>query len=144
MCKYSAAAVDLTPQLKQDLDQSFADLLTRIEQMEDAYILTHDRYFQGLTTHTVRPEDGAELSPTRLNTRPYYQAESWADTSIVVGDLPFSVYIDQYHKPVGRGNREELGYLVTAELLIGGEVYTKSQGYGPQAVQFTLDWSLDG
>ena len=113
-----------------NIEQKLQDIWTVIQQRQAAFITNHGRYFQGLVTHTVTPQDGAETTGDRLNTHPHYQPETWAQVfpQLPALPLPISVTVDQYETPAG-----ELGYVATVRANLGGQEWARAQQLGPES-----------
>lgn len=110
-------------------------LLPDIEAYQDAYILSHPYYFQGLPTHTGKPIE--DTASDRLAESPTGKTTTWNDTGLSVGTLPFSMQIHEYVTPA-----EEKGYQVIFTCFDGEHEYSRSVGYGAESVGRTYDWSV--
>lgn len=111
-------------------------VLQKITDSQTDYIKTHDKYWQGLPTHSVLPADGKKGKPDKLKSKPEYREESWKDLGLDIDiQMPFSIKVNEHYKPT----TNEKGYTVQFHKMVGGKEYIKSVGYGI-ASQFTRDW----
>jgi len=99
------------------------EMLLEIDIYQEAYLLTHETYFQGIKTS----------NPLTEETKPTYQNESWSDLNLSKSS-PYEIEIHQYVSPAGQGYN--IFYYKT-EL---GKNYYKSIGFGPEAADRTYDW----
>lgn len=102
------------------------------------------QYFQGLITHTTRPNNGAETAPDKLNSHPTDQAEDW--TTFLAGDpangvppinlpasLPAALIFNVYEGPLG------WGWECRSEFDWAGLRYSKVWNTGPESGR-EADW----
>ncbi len=116
-------------------DTIIVGLLSDIATYQTTYTASNGgKYFQGLETHSATPLDdtAADLLDTRPPTKP--TEPTWTDTGIINQNLPFSIQIHEYVAPTGNG------YQVIFTADDGVDVWTKSQGYGVEALERTWDW----
>lgn len=110
-------------------------LLPEIEAYQNAYILTHQYYFQGLPTHTGKPIE--DTVSDRLLEKPSSKPTTWSDTGLAISSLPFSMQIHEYTAP-----GDNKGYQVVFSCFDGEKEYRRSVGYGSESVERTHDWIL--
>ena len=123
--------------LKADttLNGQLDTILSVIATRQSNYIKTSDVYFQGLSTHSVPPTYGSPAIPDKLALKPHYQTKNWTDFGQSGVSLPVAIRINQMVYP----NRSK-GYQVVFLITLNNNRYSKTQGYGLQADQFTHDW----
>lgn len=101
----------------------------KIVARQEAYLAAKGRYWQGIITPAVPPDDGASVVPdyTRL---PTDQAESWADVFSGLGALPSTVpaqiSVDVYDGPLGKG------WTLTVVATKAGVRYWRTWSVGPE------------
>lgn len=117
----------MTPEeIRADIDQRLAAKAGEIVAKQAAYLAAHGRYWQGLCTHSVIPEDGEELPPDRAAEKPFYQAESWLDLGGLPETTMSALRIDTYDGPHGKG------FVVVSEVMIDGQLWSRSINFGPE------------
>ena len=122
MAKTRKQIEDTQVTLKQRLDE----IITDIHNKQEAYFLTHGRYWQGLPTHSIPPKDGVETKVTRNKVKPNDQTEDWDDFGFNVANLPFNMRVDIYESEKG------FGYTITVVSDIDSKLYARSTGFGPE------------
>ena len=119
-----------TAQLLKSIDARLDPLWPGIQGKQLAYLQSHQRFFQGLSTHSRPPTDGADVKADRINLRPRYQAEGWDAMGLpkVAGavSLPCCLRCDQYRGPAGSG------YVLTMTVVVNGETWTRIKQQGPE------------
>lgn len=107
-----------------------SSLLSLIEAYQVEFIKSHPVYFQGLKTHSSVPTKNSTAD--KLLIKPADRAESWSDTGLISSDLPFSVQINDYVGPLGKGWEV---VFITSD---GVDDYICVKGFGPESR--TKDW----
>lgn len=128
--------------LLDDLQTRLDTFRTTFHPMQVAYAAAHaGRFFQGLATHSAIPQDGAEVAPDGLDTRPAYQAETWRDLFGLTfpNTLPFSLECHQYVNQAG-----QRGYFVVIRARVQGVTWRRSRGIGAESAQFNDAWKVIG
>ena len=97
-----------------------------IQQKQAQYFSAYKRYFQGLSTHSVTPEDGAEVAPDRASDKPHYQNESWLSLGGLPATTMSSLRMDTYDGPMGQG------FVFSATVKIDGVTWERSWNSGPE------------
>ena len=123
----------LSGDLNSDLNAEMESVLQDIQEVQNAYFIEHGQYWQGLASHSVVPSDGKSVDVDLLK-KPHDQVEGWADVGITQGRLPFSVKVDVYDGPRGKG------YIVLFEIKKGKELYQKRVDLGPEGRSH--DWKI--
>jgi hypothetical protein len=120
------------------IDAGIAAAWPEIEAKQEAFFAQHGRYFQGLCTHRVPPEDGQPAQADRLGSHPNYQTETWLDVGYDPGapGPRAALAIDQYVGPAGAG------YVCKLSLLIGGDYWVRRINNGPEADR-SSDWQIE-
>lgn len=101
-------------------------LLPNIEVYQRSYARSNPRYFQGLKTNSIIPQN--DIRPDRLNSKPSDRPTTWVDTGLILVDLPFIVEIHEYPG----------GWQIIFTTTDGIKRYNRSIGYGPE--DRTHDW----
>jgi len=107
---------------------------------QDAYYETHGRYWQGLWTHNVTPDqtnDDADAVPDQLDRTPSDQPVSWRvrfNNAMDAIPFPARLKIDVYESSIGHG------WFATFQIKYNGTVYQRTRGVGPLADEFTENW----
>lgn len=104
------------PKAITDLNEDLRAARTALLAKQDDYVKRKGRYFQVLANRQ----------------KPYYQAESAADLAITE-DARFTVAIDQYDGPLGKG------FIVRTRATADGLAYERADQYGPEA-GFEYGW----
>jgi len=101
----------------------------KIVNRQNAYFATHGRYWQGIVTPGVRPDDGGSVVPN-YTFKPTDQATSWADhfsgANALPGSIPAQIAIDVYDGPLGKG------YTITLFITKAGRLYARTWNVGPE------------
>jgi hypothetical protein len=95
-------------------------------ERQEAYFTIHARYFQGLWTHSVVPDDGAEIAPDQRTSKPGDQQARWADFFSLPDVLPCALRIDVYEGDQGHG------WTATVRVRVAGTIYQRIAHVGPQ------------
>jgi len=123
----SVSTWQLTPaQIRAQVDTWVSNRWAAIQNAQAAYLAQHGRYFQGLRTHTVRPNDGLETPPDVGDNKPTDQAERWSDVFPLPTTMPARLTMSVYHGPQGHG------FEVVASVRIGLEVWRRIAQVGPE------------
>lgn len=79
-----------------------------------------------------------EMAPD-LTRKPTDQAASWAAANVNLGaTIPMALQIDTYDGPAGAG------FVGQVWAKHNGTIYTRAQGYGPEAAARTFAWRVAG
>lgn len=114
-------------EIKARADQVLTQIWREIQERQVVYAANHGgRYFQGLITHTVTPADGVDVAPDCLLVTPTDQPERWIDFGLELPAIPFSIQLDVYDGPLGKG------YVVTVQVKYQGVLYERAAQYGPE------------
>ncbi len=105
-------------QIRASVDAKFDALKSAVQTKQTAYFATHGRYWQGLRTHALTPNDGAETLPDVGATSPTDQPDPWP-SGIRGQALPMALVIDVYDGPFGHG------YSATLDVTISGTTYRR-------------------
>lgn len=120
----------LTPaQARAAIDAELAPLWTALQAAQATYAANHGgRYWQGKRLLSTTPADGVDAPPDQASSHPHYQAETWTDLlgGSVPSSLAASVWVDQYHGPLGRG------YTATVEGTLGANTWQRCVQVGPE------------
>lgn len=112
---------------------------------QEVYFANHGKYWQGLITHTSIPAHSTasfgDLLPDRLLTTPSDQVETnWLQAltglNLDITLFPAALVSDAYDGPLGKG------FALTVYASHNGTIYSRTQGYGPQASMFTQVWRI--
>lgn len=121
------------------IDARLTATIGQITAAQTAYKNANGKYAQILDTHTAPPEDGVEVAPDRLDTKPHYQqqtARQLAGPLLRASQLS-SLKIDQYRTP-----DNEFGFVVTLTTKINGEIWTRAVNVGPETWR-NKNWSAE-
>ena len=111
----------------------------KIVARQEAYALNHGgRYWQGIITPTVPPDDGASV-PADYTLKPTDQLERWADVfkaaDALPANIPCQISVDVYDGPLGKG------WTVTLRGTKAGNLYSKCWNVGPETYR-AHDWTV--
>jgi hypothetical protein len=131
-----ALSNDSPPGLEARCDALLESVVEAVAARQESYRALLGRYWQGLRSHTVPPEDGETLPPEPAR-RPSYQAEDWASFGISLPvEMSCAVQVDTYEGPSGAG------WVVSAAVRIDGVLWVRSRHDGPGGESWrTHDWS---
>lgn len=119
-----------------ELWQRLQTLSPTIQTRQTTYKSLRGRYFQGLITHSVLPEDETEAAPDRLDAKPAGQLESWNDVfTNFPATLPFAIEIHTYNDR--KGNE---GYIIVITLHINNRRWKRRHAFGGNPEQFITGW----
>jgi hypothetical protein len=119
-------------QVRNKVDNWLAVRWPTVQGRQEAYLLAHGRYWQGLRTHTFdlayTTQVDAEANGNALTDHPTDQTESWLDFVPEWGGtaLPAVFVMDVYQSPAG------WGYVATVTVLHNGTRYRRSQNVGSE------------
>jgi hypothetical protein len=120
---------------------TIAQIRSVVETLKDAvgpvlvrrqnhYFEAHGRYWQGILTPSMPPDDGADCAPD-WTCKPTDQAESWADRFSGLDALPATMKaqlrVDAYDGPLGTG------WSVSLRFQKAGKTYERTWAFGPEA-----------
>lgn len=109
------------------IDQVMDQNRDHVWDRQVVYFSPEGRYFQGLSTHLVKPADGAETAPDALAGKPTDQAESWNDAGFSLpATMPMALVINVYEGPQGHG------YELVPKFEFGGTNYRRVENVGPE------------
>jgi hypothetical protein len=91
---------------------------------QNAYFAAHGRYWQGLRTHGIPPQDPDEAAPDVGAAKPSDIAEGWP-AEVLGQNFPMAIQIDAYQSPDGPG------YVGTVWARWQGQVWRRSLVFGP-------------
>jgi hypothetical protein len=116
------------------IDADLSIFIPQLEDYQDAYYITNDKYFQSLVSHNT-PPSGA-TAPDNLSSHPDDQDETLADLW-EYADLPstiaWSFRVDTYSGPEGDG------YVLIVEATVDDAVWHKEINFGPETYR-NLEW----
>ncbi len=124
-------------QIRNAVDAKLVAVWPSVVAHQAAYFAAHGRYWQGLASTSILPQDGVETAPDRLNDAPAYQGFAWAQAfPSLPATLPMCIWIDQYVTP-------ELvcGYEAHVAVRVLGVRYERSQNVGPETWR-TTPWHV--
>lgn len=111
-------------QIRTKVDNWLAARWPTLVNLQETYFANHQRYFQGLITHSTEPTDDVDTPPNRLSVRPTDQIERWGDFTTLPATMPAALVIDVYNGPFGSG------WCATVYVRVLGIVYTRTQQVG--------------
>jgi len=121
-------------EIRAAAEQFRDDHASKFVRRQNAYFAAHGRYWQGIATPALIPDDGASRSPD-LSTKPHDQAETWADSFTGADALPASwpvrMSVDVYNGPSGHG------WSVTVLVSKAGTTYMRTWNVGPEIYRET-------
>ena len=102
----------------------------KIVARQEAYAANHNgRYWQGIITPTVPPDDGASVAADYTK-KPTDQLERWADVfkaaDALPANIPCQISVDVYDGPLGKG------WTVTLQGTKASKMYTRTWNVGPE------------
>lgn len=111
----------------------------KIVDRQEAYALNHNgRYWQGIITPTVPPDDGATVAADWTK-KPTDQATHWLDVftgaNALPANLPAQIAVDVYDGPLGTG------WTITLRGTKAGNLYEKAWSVGPETGR-SHDWTV--
>ena len=119
---------------KQAVDVMLNGIRAEWEGLQDGYLATNGRYFQGIHTHDVIPTKGAEAPPDKSK-KPTDQPHDWNDFGLSLpGNMPGSIALHVYDGPLGQG------YMLEAKTIEANRLWTKVEAYGPEASWRSRGW----
>lgn len=92
---------------------------------QTAYFNLKGKYFQGIKTHDITPDDGVDADAD-LTKRPTDQIETWADFGVATFKEGFSLEIHSYNGPLGPG------FVAILSITKSGKTWSMSKNYGPE------------
>lgn len=120
--------------LKTVVEAEAVAVIAAIESVQTTHIGSNSRYWQGSSTHTVIPADGAAIAPD-TSAKPT-GGESWADKSISLpGGTKSSYEVQEYEGPNG------VGYTINQKVTSGGDTYMRIIDRGSE--NRDEDWFLE-
>lgn len=111
--------------IKNAVDARLAQLWGVIQSRQDAYFQANGRFWQGLRTHTVTPNDGNTATPTVGTRTPSDLTDPWPP-AIRNTPIEMALQVDAYDGPLGKG------YVGTVQVTIGGRTWQRSAQVGPE------------
>jgi hypothetical protein len=114
------------------LDDALDVLVPKFAPKQTAYLFMKKRYWQGIFTPTVVPQNGT-LGTMDKTLRPTDQEEDWTYLALSETQLPFSVSCDTHDGPLGKG------YTIMVATISGGTMWIKAVGFGQHSK--TFDWT---
>jgi hypothetical protein len=97
-----------------------------VAKKQDAYYKKYNRYFQGIVNTTTTKDITASLARFDRTLKPTDQKETWADFGLTDISVRGQYRIDVYDGPKGKG------YVLSASIAYGTDVYTMSRNVGPE------------
>jgi hypothetical protein len=113
-------------EVKETVNSWLAARWPLLVDRQAAYYTIHERYFQGLWTHNVAPDDGAETAPDAHTSTPSDQQARWSDFFSLPDALPCALRIDIYESEQGQG------WTATVRVRVAGTLYQRTAHVGPQ------------
>lgn len=95
-------------QIQATIESFWTNHQAKFIGVQDDYAVTHSRrYWQGIVSSSIPPDDGALVNPD-LTRKPTDQAERWLDVfiggrSLPSANWPASIRVDVYDGPGGTG-----------------------------------------
>jgi hypothetical protein len=124
-------------EIRDEVDSRLIPMWTQIVNMQNNFLENHGRYFQGLYTHLNTPEDGADVAPDDLDSKPSDQQHTWRN----VADSFFPAKMMAKLKSDAMYGVEGHGFVIYLVLKVQGKRYIRSKGYGSSsALALTDDW----
>src|SRR3990172_194071 len=124
--------------LKVSLEKFQSDHLAKFQAAQDAYILTHRIYWQGIETPSTLPDEATKDRPPDLAKKPHDQAEKWDDVFKSLLALPASwpcvQRVDVYDGPRGKG------WTLTLAASEGSKRQERTWNFGPEKEREDKDW----
>lgn len=121
-------------QIRTAVDNRLAALWPTIQAKQDNYFATHNKYWQGLRTHSVIPSEGNTSLPDIGSACPPQQpGQPWPD-AVLNTALEMALWIDVYDGPQGTG------YQATVVVSVLGNLYTRTAQVGPETWR-TSGWT---
>ena len=120
----------ISPTLETNLDKFQSDHVAKIAAVQDAYFATHGRYWQGIETPDIPPDELTAVKSPDLTKRPTDQAEKWDDVFrsalALPSTWPASLRVDVYDGPLGKG------WTLTVVATKAGVRYWRTWSVGPE------------
>lgn len=132
-------------QVRTRVDDWLTARWDNIVARQETYFVNHGVYWQGLITHTVVPAHttllfGDSLADRLLVTPTDQRGANWLQAltglNLNIELFPAALICDSYEGPAGNG------FALTVLAYHNGTLYGRTQGYGPQASQFTRAWRV--
>jgi hypothetical protein len=119
--------------LLEEIGVELDSLYEQFEPLQAAYIPVNDRYFQGIQTPQVIPEDGATTAPD-MSLHPSDQVADWtAFGATLPAAMNFSITLNIYYGLDGKG------WVSIATVVEDEKTWVKCKGFGPE--DRTQDWT---
>lgn len=100
---------------------------------QNAYFESNGVYFQGLDIVLPYPDDGEELAPNNLSSKPTDQADGWT-ASDFPPIVPSSLRIDVYDGSM-------VGYICTLSFRYSGDLWQRKVGFA-DCEKLSKDWQI--
>lgn len=125
---------------KNKVDAWVGARLSAFRTKQEDWKTAKGEYFQGLISHTVRPKDGADVTPNKLTSHPTDRPADWnnfltfSNPPIVLpASLPAALIFNVYEGPGG------WGWECRSEFDYGTKRYSKVWNTGPESGR-KADW----
>ena len=119
--------------LETKLDTLLDDTAAQVAAVQENYRSIKGHFWQGARTHTATPADGAKTPPDPTR-KPTDQTDSWTSFGIELpAQTEAALSVDVYETRSGHG------YVVNADVIVGGTYYRRSRNFGPESWH-ARDW----
>lgn len=129
-------------QIRTRCDNFLAPRWQALLDAQESYRLAHDRYWQGLVTHSALPNhttaSANDVQADALARHPTDQAESWLDFFPLLDgvNVPAALVVDVYEDAQGHG------FVATLYVRFNGTVYRRVQAAGHRAAEYAAAWAV--
>jgi hypothetical protein len=118
--------------LLEEIGTELDSLYDQFEPLQQTYISSNERYFQGLQTPATVPEDGNTIAPD-MSLHPSDQVADWtAFGATLPAAMNFSITLNAYYGLQGKG------WVAIATVVEDDKTWVKCKGFGPE--DRTQDW----
>lgn len=117
-------------QITDAVDSKLATLWTAIQNRQDTFFATNNRFWEGRRSHSVIPADGTETLPD-IGTSANTGSTAWP-TAIRNTALPMALEVTAYDGPNGKG------YVATVTVTVAGQTWQRSAQVGGET------WRAEG
>jgi hypothetical protein len=112
--------------LLEEIGVELDALYAQFGPLQAAYILDNDRYFQGIQTPQVIPEDGNTIAPD-MSLHPSDQVSDWtAFGATLPAAMNFSITLNIYYGLEGKG------WVAIATVVEDAKTWIKRKSFGPE------------